>query len=566
MKKFISLFLCAVLVCFAFTGCKKTVIGEDLENREDNTDKNTRLESLNMYVIVGDDTAAQAKETVPTNINVYLKETYEIQLNIIYCKASEYEKAVMDSLADGVPEENRADIVLINSVDMFNNLLNANKLAPLTSFYNSKDYQKLNAIVEDKLLASSLVTVTVPGVNGAPDTVVSDYYTVPNNHRIGEYKYIVIDKAQARDKLHNSTSRIEAMNDQRDIEQYKSSIGDQYVSLVAGNYETKLYLEYGCSNLEELLEKIGKYYDDFVAEAGADVASDEYKSKRAAYIAEYSEIVLEKDEYIVKAPIKKVNFVNIASYPNATKTDAFSSAYAVIKSLNDVGTLTEEQAAVINSHYSKCVDIIYALNNDPQLRNLLQYGYVGTNYNFIKDAKHQNTNYITLRGEASADNPVYYNMNLFHTGNPYIAYYCEALGWNATVHSNVLKQNAASYTLLDKLTEEASNVSELDGTVFDLTDDEEDVLDLWDNGFKHGDVTITWECNSDDIEIVDNLLRVKDTGIDPQNDEEVNKTESINITVIANLTCIDAASGESLDNTVEFTVTLIRPVVQTPAV
>ena len=130
----------------------------------------------------------------------------------------------------------------------------------------------------------------------------------------------------------------------------------------------------------------------------------------------------------------------------------------------------------------------------------------------------------------------------------------------------MLKQNAASYTLLDKLTEEASNVSELDGTLFDLTDDEADALDLWDNGFKHGDVTITWECNSDDIEIVDNLLRVKDTGIDPQNDEEVNKTESIDITVIANLTCIDAASGESLDNTVEFTVTLIRPVVQTPAV
>ena len=545
MKKFISLFLCIVLISFAFTACKQTVIGEDLQNREDNKDKNTTLETLNMYVIVDDDTADQAKETVPTNINVYLKETYKVQLNIVYCKATEYEKTVTDKLADGVAEADRPDIILINSVEMFNAFHSAGYLAPLTSFYNDRDYQKLNAIVEDKLLASSLVTEVIPGADGASDTYVSDYYTVPNNHRIGEYKYIVIDKAQARDKLHYSSSKIAAMNDERALAEYKSQIGESFVSLVKGNYETMLYLEYGYASLEELQSDIAEYYLANKADPGVDVNSDDYKNACSAFVQEYTKIVLNSNEY-------KVNFVNIASYPNATKTEAFSSAYAVIKSLNDVGKLSEEEEAAINNHYSKCVDIIYALNNDPQLRNMLQYGYVGTNYNFVKDEKHQNTNYITLRGEAISTNPVYYGMNLSYTGNPYIAYYCEQQGWTAEVHANVLKQNAASYTLLDKVNEESSYIKDtLNNYVLDLTDASEDRIVLWDNGVKHGDVTIEWSTSSENVLIYENMIVLAPL-VAPISEIY---TEEMNVEITAVLTCVDEASGES--ETCEVVINLI---------
>ena len=547
MKKFISLFLC-ILMLFSLTACKEKEIGADLANREDTNDNNMVSRPLNLYVIVGDGTGEKAKTTVLTNINVYLEESYSIQLEIHYLSASEYESTVMGALADGADESKKPDIILINSVEMFNTLYGANKLAPLTSFYNNKKYQKLNAIVEDKLLASSLVEDAIEGANGTI-TYEKNYYTVPNNHRIGEYKYIVIDKAEARDNLHYSSDKIAAMNDERDIADYKNKIGDDKVQLISGLYETKLYLEYGCNTLDELKAKIGQYYDDHKAEIGEDISKDEY-------VKEYSQVVTNNGESFVKAPIEKVNFVNVASYPTATKTEAFESAFAVIKSKDDVGNLTEEEAAVINEHYTKCVDIIYALNNDVQFRNMLQYGYVGTNYNFVKDEKHQNTNYITLKDNEN----VYYNMNLALTGNPYIAYYCEQQGWTALEHDNVLKQNAASYTLDEKITEESASIkNKLDKQVFDLTDGDADKLTLCDNGSKHGDVTVTWTTESEDVKIVADggaLYLVPATG-DVQLINEV-LTVEVDAVITATLTCTDSASGETLTKTVNITVKVIK--------
>ena len=562
MKKFISLFLC-ILMLFSLTACKEKEIGADLANREDKNDNNTISKPLNVYLIVGDDTSETGRKTVLTNINVYLEETYNLKIELYYLSADEYESAVMNALADGADESKKPDIILINSVEMFNTLYSQNKLAPLTSFYNSKEYQKLNAIVEDKLLASSLIVDTFVDAKGNTVTE-NNYYTVPNNHRIGEYKYIVIDKAEARDKLHYSSAKIAAMNDERDIETYKNNIGADKVQLVSGLYETMLYLEYGCNTLDELKAKIGQYYDDHATEIKASVKNENYTKEE--YIADYSVLVTKNGENFVKAPIEKVNFVNVAAYPTATKTEAFESAYAVVRTKDDVGTLTEEQEAVINEHYTKCVDIIYALNNDVQFRNMLQYGYVGTNYNFDKDEKHQNTNYITIKNNAN----IYYNMNLVLTGNPYIAYYCRQQGWTAAEHENVLKQNAASYTLAEKITEESKQITtNLNGKVFDITDSTEDKIALWDNGSKHGDVIITWASESTDVEIVsvDGMLYVVPVIEQDDGAQVINEalTVEVNATITATITCTDAASGETLSQNLDITVKVVKPA-EAPAV
>ena len=67
----------------------------------------------------------------------------------------------------------------------------------------------------------------------------------------------------------------------------------------------------------------------------------------------------------------------------------------------------------MNKHYTKCMSIIFGLNTDIQLRNMLQYGYVGTNYKFIQNDKNENTNYITL----ITGTEVTYEMDPIHTGN-----------------------------------------------------------------------------------------------------------------------------------------------------
>ena len=83
--------------------------------------------------------------------------------------------------------------------------------------------------------------------------------------------------------------------------------------------------------------------------------------------------------------------------------------------------------------------IIYALNTDVQLKNMLQYGYVGTNYKFVKNEKNENTNTIVLLSEPAE---VIYEMDMIHTGNMFLNYYCESIGWNEKIHNDILRQNA----------------------------------------------------------------------------------------------------------------------------
>ena len=80
MKKLLSLLLCIVFVCFTLVGCAEDVIGEYLENYNNNKVTSNKIEKLNFYIITGDGTSNEAKITVPQNINAYIKEKYSLEL------------------------------------------------------------------------------------------------------------------------------------------------------------------------------------------------------------------------------------------------------------------------------------------------------------------------------------------------------------------------------------------------------------------------------------------------------------------------------------------------------
>ena len=130
--------------------------------------------------------------------------------------------------------------------------------------------------------------------------------------------------------------------------------------------------------------------------------------------------------------------------------------------------------------------IIYALNTDVQFKNMLQYGFSGTNYKYVKDEKQQNTNYVNLITTGA----VAYEMNPIHTGNLFISYYCEEIGWNEQVHSNILRQNADAKTETQKTSTELKNVLEVLESV--VTADSSVVVNLPLYGTTYSDVVITW--------------------------------------------------------------------------
>ena len=500
MKKLLSLLLCIVFVCFTLVGCAEDVIGEYLENYNNNKVTSNKIEKLNFYIITGDGTSNEAKITVPQNINTYLKEKYEIELNIVYCTEAEYSAKVNEALAK-TDETQRPDIVLINSAGMFDAMYAANNLVVLNDFYNHRDFKSINTIVDKALLAASSVVDS--------ETGASAYYSVPNNHLIGEYQYVVINKEMARDILHFSNEEILDMTTEDSLAKledairayYNSNATDsglsedefvnQYVSIVPGSYSDKLLLEYNVATLAE------------------------------AKLAQENNNVT-------------VNYVNINAYPNATKAEAFLSAFGIVKHLDDVGNLTEEKQAELTNHYTKCMKIIYALNTDVQLKNMLQYGYSGTNYRFEKNEKHENTNYINLlNGDA-----VTYQMNPIHTGNMLISYYCREINWNGTtitwdeaLHENILKQNADSKTYSQKALGEVSALSIAN------TATAETVINLPVYGTVYSDVVLTWTSSNADVAVVsDGTLTFN----------EVTAKTKVTITVTATIAGIEA--------TKEFTV------------
>lgn len=414
MKKIFTLLLCLALLCTMLVGCGKDVIGEYLENYDTGNSNKGELVKLHFYMIVGEGTSEEAKTTVPQNINTYLKEAYNIELIIHYVSENEYHDVVL-AAARNTNEDDRADIILINSLKLFSQLYQENLLVDLTDFYNDRKYKTINTLIEDNLLAASLVSEPVKG----SDAYTTHYYTVPNNHKVGTYQYIVINKELARDILHFNNSEIAAMTSNE--------------------------------SLAELVEEIEKYYVETYPKA-EHVTDEEYAAAISAFVNDNvyvvegnyeDKLLLEYDvdsASEIRADDSTSNFVNVSSYPVASAEEAFSSAFAIVKRTTDVADLSEEEREVLKQYYQKSMNIILALNNDKTLRNMLQYGYVGTNYKFIKNLENNtNTNYITLN---SGD--VAYNMNLYYTGNPYIAYYCNSIGWNEEVYANTIRQNAES--------------------------------------------------------------------------------------------------------------------------
>jgi hypothetical protein len=410
MKKLLSLILCIVLVCTTLVGCKQDVIGEFLENYMDKKTQDTAIETLNFYIITGDETSEEAMTTVPQNINAYIKEKYKIELNIHYFTEAEYQQNLMSAMAEK-EESKRPDIILISGAAMFDSL--KKELVPLNTesfnFYG-EDYNKLKGIVKTPLLEAS-----------AEDGV---YYTVPNNHLIGSYTYVAVDMVMAQDLGYQN----KYANDE-------STLVSNINTVEAVNaFKEKLAAKYPSHNPDHYIQIVENgAYEDFEALKNINLATG-------------------TNEKTV------MNHVNILSYPVATREEAHLSAFAIVKHLDDDGKYdTEEELAMFKLHYNKCMKIIYALNTDATFKNLLQYGFVGTNYTHVLNEKNEATDFVKL-----VEDPHYrYVMNHIHTGDSFNTdfYFCENMSWNNTtdpiiwnkdVRSNWLKQIADAVVVVEE--------------------------------------------------------------------------------------------------------------------
>ena len=351
MKKIFCALMCLILAMFMLVGCAEDVIGDYLDQYEPPIPKE-KLE-FNLYIICEEGTEENAKVTVNQRIADYTADKFQTKVNVIYVTADAYRETI--SAKSAADAEKRADIFLVTSKAMYDDLMSLGRLADLTDLFADKTFGTLNAQIAESVIKTSLESVTVDG------KTVSKNYCVPNNHVVGTYEYLVINRTIAERYYQGSESKLSTFT----------------------TYEST-------SSLRDLIS--------------ADITGGVINGE----VADYVKVV--NGMYEDKAKFESEGYwCNVIGAPTATVEDTFSSAFVVNSAIADV---------------SRAMEIIFAINNDTTLRNYLQFGIAGTNYNLDANGKVVRT---------STGNSVYY-MNPLYTGDIFMMLYCEELGWTADAY------------------------------------------------------------------------------------------------------------------------------------
>jgi hypothetical protein len=249
-------------------------------------------------------------------------------------------------------------------------------------------------MITSTIFEASAVTEEVNG------EMIPVHYVIPNNHVVGSYEYIMVNQNVAQIGLGYSTEKITSM----------TSLENEHLVQLKADLVT---------------------YRDVLIEKGFNPDECIVHIPSADYSA--------REEYIAAGYI-----CNVASVPTVDAEEAHRSSFAIVKKADDDGS------GAYDAHYTRCMEIIYAINSDVELRNLLQYGVENTHYYSAKD---EDGYIINLNPVNKDENPKsVYEMDLLYTGPIFSAYYSEVYGWNASVAAAGKLQNADS--VLPEVTEE----------------------------------------------------------------------------------------------------------------
>lgn len=186
MKRIIALLLILALSCLCLAGCGENLRESIKDHRNEYDYEPDVIEdiTLDVYIVcddyreTGDNSNKGIFDAVKRQVDIYTTDTYHTSLVLHYIPYATYEQTVKDNL-------DTADLVLITSKDMMDDLVEGDKVADLTEFLASNKYGSLNVTVAEALLEASKYD--------------GKFYAVPNNRVLGSYTYALMNK----NSLHN---------------------------------------------------------------------------------------------------------------------------------------------------------------------------------------------------------------------------------------------------------------------------------------------------------------------------------------------------------------------------
>ena len=461
MKKIVSLLLCLVMACSVLVGCAKEEIGDHVPGLKEQfyVEPEATID-LKLYVIY-DEADEGALTEVERRINALTEADYNTRLDVVYLTADDYDAAVMEAAKKSAEGKEQA-IVLINSEELMLKLYDGGKDITVTEYFDPTlatadapvvkvvthytesgstvtKYDSTGKVVagtaidEKKIPISKQISVGyLEEVGGyiLPQTTGDAKYGLLNAKiatsllDASKLPYNVLDKngnlANAVDKNGAATDALWIENGLFSVPNNHLIDGTQaYTYLKIDRQACEIWLNYSVEYLRGItsIEKV----DALKAELRDVLTANGQDPDKAD---EYVQFV--RGSYATKAQIEDgEKFVaNVFAAPQVTTEDAFSGAFAVLK----------------GTDVDRAMRIIYALNMDSDLHNLLQYGIKDTNYNLDKNGV------VSRFGDEVEGKK--YHMNLLYTGgvfkltgNVYNTLYCIEENFTAEIAAYMEEQN-----------------------------------------------------------------------------------------------------------------------------
>lgn len=482
-KRLFCLFLCLLMVLsLVMTSCSSKT-DEDVEN-DIKEEASAAAASLSMWVVSDEKIPEDRVAKVTEAINAITKAKFKTQVVVNYLTKDEYKTVLSDTIAkyeqsrkdqaavetettkkDEVvtdetmtnelgfsvikyPEllQNQVDIVYIAGEDMYLDFINKGWLEELDTELSSSS-KKLREYVSATLLSAAKYNGTT--------------YAIPNNRVIGQYNYMLLNK-ELMDKYaqdgYISTNMIDGLYNEN-LYPFLNliSMWEPDVIPIDASYEDCLNLlaHYWNINSEDYsIEKLNKFslfgyhytnieelsrgsvilgYDSLFANPDfvedylqlntfrfkdfLRKETDETRTASAVKFVTGDSTVLEKKIY--KDTDGKEYYPIVVGYPTATSEDIYGNMFGVCKFSKSV---------------ARSMQIITYLNTNPDFRNLLQYGIEGVDYKLSENAdKTYSVDYMKTG----------YKMDLYATGNTFIAYHPEK-GISSDVWDSAKAQNRSS--------------------------------------------------------------------------------------------------------------------------
>ena len=448
------------MAALVLVSCEDDVITEAMNERDKIQYKPVELDKaeIDLYIITDGDIRNSTTGTVNDKIQQYIRERagrkFDTELNIVYYnnnpEHADYKKSSeKDSSGNFISydsyekflEGRTSGIVLVNSSALLESMISNNMLADVNGYFVDPDlikhyeYAKLNASFNKTnpyLLDAARDYITVE--QDGKTSEITKLFFVPNNRVLSAYEYLLINKNIVCGILNYDE---ESLRYQEKKDADGNVIAGEFLVDENGN---KVLRSWSDEDLANLREEINNNSSVIEAKYGTFDINEIVKVVSSSdCVCDYAaRIEFEEDGYIC----------NILKYPEITKAELAESGFAILSGgfdpNKDMTNATEDEikayAEAVKSYKiyeAAAMEIIYLINADVRMRNLLLYGVEGIHFELVDGVV------IPQVTEFK------YKMTLKYTGDIFQAYFCEdsVRGddvWTEEMKNNGLKQNLES--------------------------------------------------------------------------------------------------------------------------